>query len=644
MMKNIIILLTIFLTTIFAQISASDLEKISNKQLDAIKGEFKSENTNDFDIQESSPSKNLELANPEIVSIDTDTKLVEDYESDYFGYNYFRKDIKFFDNMPAPYDYKLGPGDEIILSLWGETNIREQFIINKNGMIYYDNVGFINLANQTLDGAEIVLHQALSSIYSTLKDKENPTKLMLELGELKSINVYFSGEIENPGIHLIHPFSDIFSSIVQAGGVNEKGSLRNIQLIRNGKIVSYIDFYSFFMDGKNNFTNTKIIDGDVIHIPSSSNHVKVLGAVNRGELFYEILDDDSIDDLIRYAGGFTSLASSTIIVDIIKPIEERISNDNAQSSINIDFRIDSDYSLKNAYIVKVIGIGEVDSKIEVFGRVKVPGEYSVTNQSLKDILDIAGGFDDPVYRKTISKDDIVVLRQDVGQYYSKEFQVSYNEADQFKLKANDKIFVYENTNYKNSFTYRVEGEVNKPGTFALTKGLTVGEALNLAGGLTPLGITSNIILSQEFTEIDENDNVIVTNKNVAKASLDFEIDTNTVISVLPFENVIRVEGNVYNPGLVAYQSGITMAEAIIQAGGYKPYSIKKRAYVKKANGEVDKAGLFRGNAKRLSPGDTIFVPVNPEPSDFDITTFIADISTTLANIAAILLIVDNQNN
>ena len=94
------------------------------------------------------------------------------------------------------------------------------------------------------------------------------------------------------------------------------------------------------------------LDGDVIHIPSSSNHVKVSGAVNRGELFYEILDDDSIDDLIRYAGGFTSLASSTIIVDIIKPIEERISNDNAQSSINIDFRIDSDYSLKNAYKVK----------------------------------------------------------------------------------------------------------------------------------------------------------------------------------------------------------------------------------------------------------------------------------------------------
>ena len=87
-----------------------------------------------------------------------------------------------------------------------------------------------------------------------------------------------------------------------------------------------------------------------------------------------------------------------------------------------------------------------------------------------------------------------------------------------------------------------------------------------------------------------------------------------------------------------------MAQAIIQAGGYKPYSMKKRTYVRRANGEIDKANLFRGRTKRLLPGDTVVVPVDPNPSDFDITTFVADLSTTLANIAAILLIVDNQTD
>mgnify|MGYP006220198569 CR=1 FL=1 len=87
-----------------------------------------------------------------------------------------------------------------------------------------------------------------------------------------------------------------------------------------------------------------------------------------------------------------------------------------------------------------------------------------------------------------------------------------------------------------------------------------------------------------------------------------------------------------------------MSQAIIQAGGYKPYSMKKRAYVKKANGEIDKANLFRGRTKRLNPGDTVFVPVEENPSDFDITAFISDLSTTLANIAAILIVIENNSD
>ena len=209
---------------------------------------------------------------------------------------------------------------------------------------------------------------------------------------------------------------------------------------------------------------------------------------------------------------------------------------------------------------------------------------------------------------------------------------------------NDKIFVYEDIFYRNSLTYRVEGEVNKPGTYPLKPGLTVAQALEKAQGLTELSTIDNIIVYQEFTELQEDNTEITTILDVANVNPDFKLDSNSVIKALPYENVIRVEGNVYNPGLVAYERGITMSKAIIQAGGFKPNSIKKSSYVIKANGEVDKANIFRGRTKRLSPGDTIVVPVDPNPSDFDITTFIADLSTTLANIAAILLIVDNQTD
>ena len=155
---------------------------------------------------------------------------------------------------------------------------------------------------------------------------------------------------------------------------------------------------------------------------------------------------------------------------------------------------------------------------------------------------------------------------------------------------------------------------------------------------------NNVIIYQEFTELQDNGIEVTRVQDVANVDLDFQLGSNSVIKALPYENVISVEGNVYNPGLVAYDRGLTMAKAIIQAGGYKPYSMKKRTYVRRANGEIDKANIFRGRTKRLFPGDTVVVPVDPDPSDFDITTFVADMSTTLANIAAILLIVDNQTD
>ena len=633
-MKNINVIFILFLSTIFAQVSVSDLNRLSNQQLDAIRAELQSNTQQVNDISE------VENTSAPVLITPMDNIISEEY----FGYNYLKKDISFFDNVPTPADYKLGPGDEIIISLWGENNSRESFTLNKDGMIYYNNIGFINLSNNTLESAEILLTEELSRIYSTLKDINNPTTLMLELGQLKSINIYFSGHIENPGINLVHPFSDIFSAIVQAGGIDNNGSLRMVQLIRNNQIITTVDFYSFFMNGTNTFSNIKLIDGDTIHIPSFKNRISISGEVNRPSS-YELLPNESISDLIGYASGFSSDASSTLILNQIIPVEKRFSDDNARTSIALDFKNSKSTSLNNGDNVKVLPISDVDVNVEVFGRVKSPGVYPASsNRSLKYVLDIAGGFDDPIFRKTIRENEITILRKDENQFYSLEILTSYKDADKLQLMPNDKIFIYEDINYRNNFTYRVEGEVNKPGTFPLTAGTTVSQALEKAQGLTELSTLDNIIVYQEFTEIQDDGTEVTQIKDVASVSLDFVLGARSVIKALPFENVINVEGNVYNPGLVAYNRGITMSKAIIQAGGYKPYSMKKRAYVRKANGEIDKANLFRGRTKRLSPGDTVVVPVNPDPSDFDITAFVADLSTTLANIAAILLIVDNQTD
>lgn len=638
-MKNKYITFILFCSIVFAQVSMNDLTNLSNQQLDKIKSELQSntESVQSEDVDVNQPI----LDSPSAVTVTSPN--IEIINENYFGYSYFIKDFSFFDNIPTPADYKLGPGDEIIISLWGETNSRKNMIINKNGMIFYDNIGFINLSNQTLESAELILIEELSRIYSTLKDQDNPSQLMLSLGKLKSMNIYFSGNIENPGINLVHPFSDIFSAIIQAGGINDKGTLRGVQLIRDNKLLTTVDFYSFFMDGENTFSNIKLIDGDVIHIPNVKKRVTISGQVNR-PYSYELLSGESVSDLITYSSGFTSEASSTLILNQIIPVSERASDDNARTSVSIDFKNQELITLNNGDTINVPPISEVDSEVSVYGRVKSPGRYPYLNATLKNVLDIAGGFDDPIFRQTIREDEILILRQDSNQFYSLEIKVSYKDADQFNLEVNDKIFVYEDINYENSFTYRIEGEVFKPGTYPLNSDeISVREALALAGGLTDLTSERNLSIKQEFTTIDDEGKVITTSEPVNNVSLDFEIGINSVIIASPFENVVRVEGNVYNPGLITYKKGAKLPQYIELAGGKKPNTLGRKIYIKRANGNIEQNGkILLGLGKNIYPGDTIIVPLDPNPKEFDITEFISDLSITLTNIAAILLIVEKQ--
>lgn len=630
-MKNYVIFFSL-LCSIYAQIGIQNSPSDLKEEVESLKSSLSSEISEDV--------SNNNISSVEIVS--EEALKTSEISNVYFGYNYFKKDLSFFDNLPTPINYLLGPGDEISISMWGETNSRENYVINKDGAIFYENVGFINLSNLTLQQAKEILIERLATVFSTLQNTVNPTNLSVELGTLKSINIYTTGQVESPGINLVHPFSNIFTALVQSGGVKVDGSLRKIKHIRNGEEIQEIDFYKFFLEGTYEIDKEKLIDGDIIHVPIVNNRVQIDGEIIN-PLFYELKKNETIEDLISFAGGFTSMSSSYITIDKIIPMEERDFEDLAMSSLNIDYRTLNDITLNNGDYVFVLPISEVKTKIEVYGRVKNPGQYSSLNSSLKDILNLAGGFNDPIFRKTINDKEITVLRQNENQFYGEEFSVAYNESANFSLKPGDKIFVYEDINFKNSFTYRVEGQVNKPGTYPLTKGITLGDAIKSAGGLTELSSVNNITVGIEFTSISEEGRQEVITELVADPDYDFELSQGTVITALPFENVVRVEGNVYNPGFVAVKGGrISMYQAIELAGGYKPYTLKDRVYVQRANGEIDKANIFRGRAKRVFPGDTIFVPQDPDPQEFDINTFIADFSTTLANIAAILIIVDNN--
>ena len=626
-----------FFSMIFSQsINMRDIERLSNGQLDNIKQELQSQK-NEVTEQVSDIATSLEA-----VSITSENNISK--SQNLFGYSYFKRDINFFDNIPTPPEFKLGPGDEIILSLWGETNLRKKFILNREGSIFYENIGFISLNNKTLEEAESVLLTRLSDIYSTINNAQNSTKLLLELGKLKSINIYFSGEIDNPGINLIHPFSDIFTALNQ-GGIKKTGSLRNIHLIRGGQVVAKFDFYTFFINGKNDFSSIRLLDGDIVHVPVISTRVEVKGEVLR-QGFYELIDTDSLSELIEYAGGLKAVAASKIIINDILPAGQRTSDDNARLSRSIDMSSISNTNLNNGASINILSISNNETDVTIYGRVKFPNNYPAANMKLIDVLILAGGFDDPLYRKTIRDDEIIILRKDSKNFYSKEFVQTYNSSATFELEPGDKIFVYENINYENSFTYRVEGEVNKPGTFPLNqKFITLEDALSLAGGLTELSTERNISVKQEYTSTDSDGNETTTTEVVNNATLDFEIGSNSVVTASPFENVVRVQGNIYSPGLITYIKGAKLPRYIELAGGHKPNSIRNKVYIKRANGNIEQNGrIFLGLGKNIYPGDTIIVPVNPNPSEFNIGNFTTDILSILTNLVAILAIIDNTSN
>lgn len=649
MVRYYILFLLLF-NIVFTQ-TPLDIKRLSNSQLDALKKELSQTESNQDDLDIEQPTKFNEV----IVKSESEINKPENME-DYFGYDYFYNEINFFDNIPTPSDFKLGPGDEIVISLWGQTNSRETFIINKEGLIYYKNIGFINVSNKTLKEAESLLRNELSKIYSSLKNQDDGTQIMLELGQLKSINVYLTGNINKPGIHLVHPFSDVFTSLVQAGGVDINGSLRNIEIKRDNKTIAIVDFYTFFHSGISSFSTTRILDGDIIHVPPVSNRIKIEGEIiNSG--FYELLDTESLSNLLEYGGGVKPTASNKAILESITPISGRESDDVAKTSLTINLSNSHQVVLSKGSSIKILPIADNDTQVTVYGRVTLPGEYpaftnitsadnkqTLRRSSLKDVLDQAGGFDDPIFRKTIDE-NIVVLRLDESNFFAKEFTVSYANSQDFSLEINDQIFVYENPNYYRGFTYTINGEINRPGTYPLRPGISLSEAIEVAGGITELGSINSLSVTKSFVRFDENGDEIEETELVGNIDLNFTITDKNIISVKPKTNVIRVLGNVYNPGLVAHSGkrSMTMSNAIELAGGYKPNSIKRNSYVIRANGEIEQVNIFRGTAKRIFPGDAIFVPLDPNPDEFNITTFLADLSTTLANIAAILVIADNNN-
>ena len=332
---------------------------------------------------------------------------------EYFGYDFFtqRDTVLFWENLPTPANYLLGPGDEVVISLWGETQLRQTYTISRDGSIYVDKVGLLYLTGKTMEVAREYLRTQFERVYATLKGKTATTFMDVSLGRLKTINVNFVGEVTLPGIHPVHPFSTVITGLIQAGGVDTTGSLRRILLKRSGEKMQEIDLYTYLLKGDLP-ANIQLRDQDIIVVPVRESTVSISGAVVRPGK-YEAIPGESIQTVLDYAGDVKQNAASTIELLRIKDLESRMPNEDPVEQKYLEYEAAGSVTVRDGDRIIVHELPPFAREVYIYGQVKNPGAYAYEDSmTILDLLALAGSFEDSTYWKTIYHERAEIIRRD----------------------------------------------------------------------------------------------------------------------------------------------------------------------------------------------------------------------------------------
>ena len=552
----------------------------------------------------------------------------------FFGYEFFssKDSLLIWNNLPIPSSYLLGPGDEIIISLWGETQLRESYTISRDGLLYIERIGQLNLTGKTIEQAEIYLVNQFQKVYETLKGTSPSTFMDVSLGQLKSINVTFIGEVNNPGVYPIHPFSTALTGLIQVGGIDTTGSLRSIQIIRSEEDTYKVDFYKFLLSGKTANSNIRLQDNDIIFIPPRLSRIEIGGAVKRPGI-YESDKYDNISDLVNYAAGLKTNADDKILITYL----ESSTDGSLAKSKYISFNDTNEQLFANVIKIFAFPLHKYDKTIYIYGQVKKAGIYGFEEgMNILELLKIAGGLYDKTFYKTIYAPRADIIRRDFKSNYPKVIPINLeelkqgNETQNIKLHNWDMIFVRKNKNFTDPKQVQITGEVNIPGYYTLSKPReTLQSLLDRSGGYTNRAFKDGIQLFRDTVQ-------------VALDNFNFSLSDGDSIHVPDYPGVVQVIGEVYKPGFVQYRKRKGLKKYIEAAGGYTLDARKKYITIIQPNGDVSVKDSFW--SPKVEEGALIIVHKKRQELPFDITAFFKDTASIAASLTTIIYIINTQNN
>ena len=392
----------------------------------------------------------------------------------YYGYDFFTKrdSLSFWENLPAPSNYNLGPGDELVVSLWGETQLRKIYTISREGMIYDDKVGLLSLSGKTIETSKKYLILQFGRVYATLVGKNPSTYMDVSLGQLGSINVNFVGEVKYPGVYPVHPFSTVITGLIQAGGVDSTGSLRNVKIKRNNQEFIIVDFYDYLLNGKFS-ENIQLRDQDVVLIPPRFSTIRIDSAILRPGI-YESKPGESIKQLIEFAGGLKFNSSNKIGLKRFKPIETRDLESQIIENYYIDYTNSNLTAVQDGDEITIKTIFENTNQVEIIGQVKAPGTYYFyPGMLLKDLIELSGGFNDSTFLKSVYQARGQLVRRNPNARYESVMNVNLKNIFNNKSSGNiplqnlDRFVVHANINFFEKENVQIFGEVNIPGSYPL---------------------------------------------------------------------------------------------------------------------------------------------------------------------------------
>ncbi len=516
-------------------------------------------------------------------------KATESVQKEYFGYSLFTGPIERYlpsQMGPSNPNYQLGPGDEIIISLWGQVEIRYSLTISKEGTVFINKYGQMTVTNLTLSQLEEKLTKNLSKIYKSLNPPSgNPaTFLDVSLGEMKSYTIFTVGYVKNPGSHQVNSYSTLFTALFQAGGPTVKGSLRDIRLIRNDEIVVHLDLYDFLLTGRKK-DDIQIQNNDIIYVPPRISTVELKGEVN-DSAFFELKKEETLDDLVHFAGGLKPTTDiKRVQIERIKPFETRDQEERIIEVIdrNLTVREDDKINISpipiyDRDVVTIYPLKEpLMGYVNVNGSVKRPGRYALEeNMTINQLISNAQGLLPDAYAQ---KADLTRTYPD-GR--TKHFSVNLDSAiaDTLTLQDWDRLKVYSYWELFNREYVSISGHVLNSGRYMLHDSLFASDLIFKAGGMKDRFFWSQTYQRRaDLYRYNEDgltrriipvrlDSIVAENPDY-----DIKLENRDEIRVYPanvtfFPDVVTISGKIKNPGQYDFKTNMGIHDIILEAGGF----------------------------------------------------------------------------